>query len=93
MTAEASAFVKTFCSDAEPLRKILSLRAAVTAQVKMVKESAAGKGIDRHLYALKCIWEMQSENQDSSSVLPTIFSDVGWKALNDTTLSTSNCTI
>jgi carnitine O-acetyltransferase len=66
-------------------QKLSSLRAAVSEHSNLVKESAAGKGVDRHLYSLKCIAKR------SGLAMPAFFDSIGWKTLNHTVLSTSNC--
>lgn len=65
--------------------KMGALRAAVSEHSNLVKESAAGKGVDRHLYSLKCIAKR------SGLPVPAFFDTIGWKTLNHTILSTSNC--
>ena len=90
MTPEAKAFVKTFCGDSSPLEKILALRAAVRAQVTLVRRCAQGLGVDRHLYSLKCLWDREAR-VNSDKPTPALFADAGWERLNETILSTSNC--
>jgi carnitine O-acetyltransferase len=64
--------------------KVLALRAAASVHSKLVKECAHGKGVDRHLFALKSIAERQNKS------VP-FFASKAWKTLNHTILSTSNC--
>lgn len=64
--------------------KLSSLRDACKVHSKLVKEASGGYGIDRHLYALKCIGE-------KNNIRPELFSSDAWSALNHTVLSTSNC--
>jgi len=65
--------------------KLNALRDATKYHSKKVKEAIGGNGVDRHLYALKCIGEKNG--------LPPheFFKSDAWKALNHTILSTSNC--
>ena len=67
----------------EPRHKVTCLNTA-----SLVQATAAGNGIDRHLYALYCIWQQGAEAGEPP---PPLFADIGWKALNHTCLSTSNC--
>jgi carnitine O-acetyltransferase len=46
-----------------------------------------GLGQDRHLYALECVWDRIHQDQQK----PRLFTDAGWKTLNNTIISTSNC--
>jgi carnitine O-acetyltransferase len=65
-------------------QKMAALRRATQVHTQCVSESARGKGVDRHLFALKCIAERNK--------LPSpFFESVPWKLLNHTILSTSNC--
>jgi len=66
-------------------QKMEALKEATQHHSKLVKEAADGKGVDRHLYALKCIAEK------NNLPVPAFFSCKAWKALNHTVLSTSNC--
>jgi len=65
--------------------KINALRKATQNHSKLVKQSSDGNGVDRHLYALKCIAEK------NGLPTPELFNSDAWKALNHTILSTSNC--
>lgn len=91
MTVEALAFCESFFSDQTPLDKIESLRAAIKAQVNMVRNCASGKGVERHMYALECLWQQEQKGKASPAPKPAIFADIGWQKLNHTILSTSNC--
>jgi hypothetical protein len=74
-----------FCDKAMDTKaKEAALRTATRVHSQLVKECARGKGVDRHLFALKCIAERGGEN------IP-FFESKGWKVLNYTILSTSNC--
>ncbi len=64
--------------------KLSALSDACKTHSKLVKEAAGGYGVDRHLYALKCIGER-------NDIRPALFSSDAWSALNHTVLSTSNC--
>jgi len=86
-TPEAVAFCHAFCSRVTSREdKVAALREAVRSHSALVKEASAGRGVDRHLYALKCI---ASKYQDDGTA--DIFSSAAWKVLNHTILSTSNC--
>lgn len=91
MTKEALEFVHTFFSTKSPMDKIEALQKAILAQVNMVRNCASGKGVERHLFALECMWQIEQREAGSESPLPSIFADDGWKTLNHTILSTSNC--
>lgn len=65
--------------------KVKALREATVMHSKLVSEASEGRGVDRHLYALKCIAEMKG------IPVPAFFSSDAWIALNHTILSTSNC--
>ncbi|KAI8975933.1 acyltransferase ChoActase/COT/CPT [Pilobolus umbonatus] len=61
------------------------LRKALQYHTQLTRECAQGLGQDRHLYALKCVWERESTDKLS------FYEDPGWKTLNHTMISTSNC--
>eukprot|EP00934_Nitzschia_sp_Nitz4_P004622 Nitzschia sp. Nitz4//scaffold138_size62050//4768//10338//NITZ4_006382-RA/size62050-augustus-gene-0.27-mRNA-1//-1//CDS//3329535749//4612//frame0 len=65
--------------------KIAALQEAVKFHGKYVKECAGAKGVDRHLFALKCIAQKYGEP------IPAFYSSKPWAQLNHTILSTSNC--
>jgi len=65
--------------------KIKVLRESTKNHSRLVKESSEGMGVDRHLYALKCIAEKKGMK------VPEFFTSDAWRALNHTVLSTSNC--
>ena len=65
--------------------KLTALMTATKEHSRLVKESANGKGVDRHLFALKSIAERHSIKT------PEFFTSNPWKTLNHTILSTSNC--
>eukprot|EP00546_Thalassionema_frauenfeldii_P007395 CAMPEP_0178911088 /NCGR_PEP_ID=MMETSP0786-20121207/9479_1 /TAXON_ID=186022 /ORGANISM="Thalassionema frauenfeldii, Strain CCMP 1798" /LENGTH=733 /DNA_ID=CAMNT_0020583453 /DNA_START=97 /DNA_END=2298 /DNA_ORIENTATION=- len=65
--------------------KLNALRESTKYHSMLVRESAAGRGVDRHLYALKCITEK------NNLPMPEFFKSEAWRALNHTVLSTSNC--
>ena len=80
--ALCEAFTSRFTSKEEKLK---ALQSAAKEHSARVKEAAGGKGVDRHLYALKCLAEK------NKMAAPKFFESSGWKALNHTVLSTSNC--
>jgi len=65
--------------------KVKALRESTKKHSELVKESSEGMGVDRHLYALKCIAEKKGMK------VPEFFASDAWCALNHTVLSTSNC--
>ncbi|CAO3635783.1 unnamed protein product [Cunninghamella echinulata] len=88
VTNQSLHFVKTFHSkDATPQAKLDALRAALKQHTQLTKDCAKGLGQDRHLYALECLFDRLHKGEKK----PLIFSDEGWKTLNHTVLSTSNC--
>ena len=70
--------------DSSEEEKLSALRDACKVHSKFVKEASGGYGVDRHLYALKCLGEQ-------NGIKPELFSSDAWSALNHTVLSTSNC--
>ena len=66
-------------------KKLEALRIATKHHGALIKQSLNGKGVDRHLYALKCIAEKKG------LTVPPFFQSKAWEALNHTVLSTSNC--
>lgn len=85
-TLEAKHLCEVFCnpkSSAE--KKLNALRNAVRVHSGLVKECASGQGVERHLFALKCVAEK------NSLPVPDFFISEAWKMLNHTILSTSNC--
>lgn len=65
--------------------KITALRHATKKHSQLVKQCAQGKGVDRHLFALKCIAGRNGVQE------PPFFRSKPWQLLNHTILSTSNC--
>ncbi|XP_034944753.1 carnitine O-palmitoyltransferase 2, mitochondrial [Chelonus insularis] len=55
------------------------------AHLTLIKEAAMGQGFDRHLFALKNLWET-SEKRDK---MPAIFQDPAYAKINHNILSTS----
>ena len=85
-TMEAKQLCETFCNpSATRSQKEEALRHAAQVHSQLVKECARGKGVDRHLFALKCIAEKHG------MPVPPFFNQSPWKTLNHTILSTSNC--
>ncbi|XP_043280995.1 carnitine O-palmitoyltransferase 2, mitochondrial isoform X2 [Venturia canescens] len=56
------------------------------AHGNLVKEAAMGQGFDRHLFALKDLWD---KSNSSGGSLPAIFKDPAYAKLNHNILSTS----
>ena len=85
-TMEVKHLCETWCDPkSTPSQKEEALRHATHVHSQLVKECARGKGVDRHLFALKCIAEKQG------MPIPPFFHQSPWKTLNHTILSTSNC--
>ena len=61
VTNEAVDFVKTFWGDNPPERKVETLRKATETHTAITRECSKGKGFDRHLYALYCLWQRSFE--------------------------------
>ncbi|SAL98895.1 hypothetical protein [Absidia glauca] len=88
VTEPSLAFVKTYYSkDSTPQMKLDSLRTALKQHTVLTRDCAKGQGQDRHLYALECLFERLHKGENK----PLLFSDPGWRLLNHTVLSTSNC--
>jgi carnitine O-acetyltransferase len=85
-TVEAKQLCEVFCcASATPTEKLAALTNASRVHSSFVKDCLQGKGVDRHLFALKCIAER------ANMPLPPFFQSAPWKLLNHTILSTSNC--
>lgn len=63
------------------------LRKALKRHSETTKDASRGQGVDRLLYALKCM----AKRTSSSGDLPRFFTSPGFRALCENTLSTSNC--
>lgn len=84
-TAAAEKLMKCWTSRSSTSEeKFKALQDATKTHSRFVRQAAEGKGVDRHLYALKCLAERNGINS-------SLFSSDAWKALNHTVLSTSNC--
>ncbi|TKA74882.1 hypothetical protein B0A55_05033 [Friedmanniomyces simplex] len=66
VTPESVEFVRTFWAENPPARKIETLRKACERHTAITKECAKAQGLDRHLYALMCLWQRQVDGEDSS---------------------------
>mmetsp|Transcript_9620 Transcript_9620/g.16898 ORF Transcript_9620/g.16898 Transcript_9620/m.16898 type:complete len:710 (-) Transcript_9620:24-2153(-) len=87
-TTEAAEFIEIWNQKAaSPSEKVTALRAAVKAHCKVTGEAAVGLGVDRHLFALKCLFQKQNPGKP----LPKIFSSEAYQVLGENILSTSNC--
>lgn len=88
VTEPSLAFVKTYYNkDSTPQMKLDSLRTALKQHTVLTRDCAKGQGQDRHLYALECLFERLHKGENK----PLLFTDPGWRLLNHTVLSTSNC--
>ncbi|KAI9480352.1 MAG: acyltransferase ChoActase/COT/CPT [Benjaminiella poitrasii] len=84
-------FVETYYAKTSTSHeKLESLRASLKHHTQLTKECSIGLGQDRHLYALECVWD-RLHGLDVNKKKPKIFTDAGWKTLNHTVISTSNC--
>ncbi|KAJ8655847.1 hypothetical protein O0I10_008511 [Lichtheimia ornata] len=88
VTETSKQFLDTFYSPtASSHEKLEALRKALKRHTALTRECAKGLGHDRHLYALECLWERTHKGEKK----PLIFTDSGWKTMNHTVISTSNC--
>ena len=85
-TEKAATFCKTWTNpSASDEQKLEALREATVYHSAGIKNALTGKGIERHLFALKCI-------ADKNNIpTPAFFSSKAYGKLNHTILSTSNC--
>lgn len=106
VSEESNDFVYTyFDRNATNKEKLTKLSEACKAHSMQTRLASNGEGVDRHLYALYCLWARLLKqyqqgvlnDQYGSAIpefvgsLPPIFADAGWNKLNDAILSTSNC--
>ncbi len=85
-TMEARHLCQVFTDPkASPLDKIAALKNATKVHSDLVRDASQGRGVDRHLFALKSIAEKYG------LPIPAFFHSKPWKLLNHTVLSTSNC--
>eukprot|EP01063_Lacrimia_lanifica_P024950 TRINITY_DN32750_c0_g1_i1.p2 TRINITY_DN32750_c0_g1~~TRINITY_DN32750_c0_g1_i1.p2 ORF type:complete len:670 (+),score=285.92 TRINITY_DN32750_c0_g1_i1:88-2097(+) len=83
-TLESKAFVDAMMSDAATsASRLEALNAAFARHSEITKEAMMGKGVDRHLFALRKIAERQG------GALPELFNDRGYAVLGENVLSTS----
>jgi carnitine O-acetyltransferase len=86
-TPQAKHFCEVWCrKKSTPDEKLDALRQAITEHARLTKEASAGQGVDRLLFALKCI-----ALRINDGTVPPFFQSDAWKTLNHTVLSTSNC--
>ena len=86
-TTQAKHFCEVWChKKSTSEEKLEALRQAITEHSRLTKEASAGQGVDRLLFALKCIALRMNEGS-----VPPFFRSEAWKTLNHTVLSTSNC--
>lgn len=85
-TEKAATFCKTWLNpSASNDDKLTALREATVYHSATCKDAMLGKGIERHLFALKCI-------ADKNGIpTPDFFSSKAYLKLQHTILSTSNC--
>lgn len=58
-------FVQTFWADNPAEEKVEALRKACQHHVNVTKECSKGRGCDRHLYALFCVWQRYLDDENS----------------------------
>ncbi|KAI1095435.1 choline/Carnitine O-acyltransferase [Rostrohypoxylon terebratum] len=70
VSEESVNFVQTFWADNPAEVKAEALRRACQQHVNVTKECSKGRGCDRHLYALFCVWQryMDEDSRSASSV-------------------------
>jgi carnitine O-acetyltransferase len=86
-TPQAKHFCEVWCrKKSTSEEKLKALRHAITEHSRLTKEASAGQGVDRLLFALKCI-----AMRINDGTVPPFFQSEAWKTLNHTVLSTSNC--
>eukprot|EP00301_Raphidiophrys_heterophryoidea_P007125 c12803_g1_i1.p1 GENE.c12803_g1_i1~~c12803_g1_i1.p1 ORF type:complete len:741 (-),score=205.48 c12803_g1_i1:689-2911(-) len=87
LSTEAKEFCRAFIDESRSATdKVALLRKATEAHSQRIKEMSQGNGFERHLFALKGLAETRG------LPVPEFFqTSVGWKRLNHTILSTSNC--
>jgi len=87
-TNEAKAFFEIFQKKGVAANKqIEALRLAIGKHSGMTRDCAQARGVDRHLYAMQCLFQEQHPDLPT----PAIFADKGYSVLGSTVLSTSNC--
>jgi carnitine O-acetyltransferase len=85
-TEKAATFCETWLNpSATDEEKLQTLREATVYHSARIKDALMGKGIERHLFALKCIADK------NKIATPDFFSSKAYQKLNHTILSTSNC--
>ncbi|XXG97726.1 hypothetical protein Hte_004035 [Hypoxylon texense] len=67
VSEESVNFVQTFWADNPAEEKVEALRKACQQHVNNTKECSKGKGCDRHLYALFCVWQRYLDAENSRS--------------------------
>ncbi|KAL7624341.1 carnitine O-acetyltransferase yat1 [Parahypoxylon ruwenzoriense] len=64
---ESVNFVQTFWADYPAEAKVEALRKACQQHVNVTRECSKGRGCDRHLYALFCVWQRYLDDENSLS--------------------------
>ena len=89
VTPQSKKFVKfLFDRNATDEDRQKFLQESCKEHSKITRECSMGLGQDRHLYAMKCVW---NEWYKDTLPLPPIYNDRSWSLLNTNVLSTSNC--
>eukprot|EP01116_Phalansterium_solitarium_P011813 TRINITY_DN27609_c0_g1_i1.p1 TRINITY_DN27609_c0_g1~~TRINITY_DN27609_c0_g1_i1.p1 ORF type:complete len:752 (-),score=261.05 TRINITY_DN27609_c0_g1_i1:208-2463(-) len=93
-TREAVAFVGAtrqpiVAADAQMPAQLVRLREACNAHVKYMRDAKDGRGVDRHLFGLRMIYESQHASLDFEK--PAIFQDPAYRKSSHWNLSTSHC--
>ena len=66
VTPESVEFVRTFWAENPAQKKIEALKKACEKHTAITRECAKAQGMDRHLYALMCLWQREVNQSDSS---------------------------
>lgn len=80
-SAQSAAFVRAAANGASPAEQLSLLRASTERHSELAREAASGQGIDRHLYALRCLGPSAA-----------LFTDPTYTAVTSNELSTSTLT-
>lgn len=89
VTPESIRFVENMTAGKRDLKACAeSLREAAKAHIERLTECKSGQGVQRHLFGLSRMYDINGDRLGISSV-PEFFTDIGWKTLCYDNLSTS----
>ena len=81
VTHESTEFVRCFWGENPPAKKIELLKKATEKHTAITKECAKAQGMDRHLYALMCLWQRSVDAEaDNASVTTDEVSTNGYSS-------------